>query len=394
MKILLAPNSFKESLSAWKVCDALEKGIRRVFPRAVIYKIPLADGGQGTVDALVRAADGEIFKKRVTGPLGKKVVAKYGILGAEGGEGLRSRPRRGKRQGIAGIIEMASASGLHLVPHDKRNPGITTTFGTGELIKACLDKGCRHIMVGVGDSATNDGGTGMAEALGVKFTDKYGRKIGWGGKNLKKVERIDMEGLDKRLERVKVTILSDVKNPLCGARGASRVYSPQKGAAPEMVLELEQGLRNLAKVIKRDLGIEIKDRPGAGAAGGLGAGLMAFLGGGLAAGIEMILKITDLKAYIKKADLVITGEGKLDRQTIYGKAPMGVARLAKEYRRPVIGIAGTLGPGSELLYRHGFTSVFSIMEKPVTLSQAINDAESLLANTCERIIRLFFPFSG
>ena len=379
MKILLAPDSFKESLSAWKVCLALEKGICRVFPKAIIYKIPLADGGEGTVEALAlrqRSISTKAFfclcKKRVIGPLNEKVTAAYGLL----------------EKGAIGIIEMASASGLHLVPPSKRNPLITTTFGTGELIKACLDKGCRHIMVGIGGSATNDGGTGMARALGIKFKDKQGREIGCGGKDLKKIEHIDMSGKDRRLEKVKVTILSDVKNPLCGPYGAARVFSPQKGACPKMVLELEQGLKHFARIIKKDLGIEIKHRPGAGAAGGLGAGLMAFLNAELIPGIDFILKLTELEKYVKKADLVITGEGKMDRQTLYGKAPAGVAKLAKKYNCPVIGIAGTLGQGHELLYQHGFTSLFSIMEKPATLSAAMEDADTLLANTAERIARL------
>lgn len=243
-------------------------------------------------------------------------------------------------------------------------------------------------MVGVGDSATNDGGVGMAQALGVRFRDKFGREIGPGGKNLKNIHHIEMEGLDKRLKTVKITILSDVRNPLCGPRGAARVFSPQKGAPPKMVLELEEGLSHLARIIKRDLGIEIVNRPGAASAGGLGAGLMAFLGARLSSGIETILEFTDLKTYVKKADLVITGEGKLDRQTVYGKAPMGVARLARKYSRPVIGLSGTLGPGNELLYQHGFTSIFSIMEKPVSLNQAMQETEVLLADAAERIMRV------
>ena len=385
MKILLAPNAFKESLSAWKVCLSLERGIRRIFPQATIYKIPLADGGGGTVEALIRATGGQQFKKRVTGPSGEKVMAGYGILGA------LPVNRRGKYgKGTTAVIEMAAASGLHLVPPGKRDPRGTTTFGTGELIKACLDKDCRHIMVGVGDSATNDGGVGMAQALGVRFRDKSGQEIHVGGKNLKNIHHIEMEGLDKRLEKVKITILSDVKNPLCGPRGAARVFSPQKGATPEMVLELEKGLRHLAGIIKKDLGIEILNKPGAGAAGGLGAGLMAFLGAGSISGIKLILEMAGLETYVKKADMVITGEGKLDRQTIYGKAPMGVVRLARRYGCPVIGLAGTLGPGNELLYQYGFTSIFSIMDKPITLSQAMKEAEGLLANTAERIMRLIY----
>lgn len=371
MKILLAPNSFKESLTAWEVCLALEKGIRRVLSYATIFKVPIADGGSGTVEALVRARGGRLFKKNVTGPLGKGVIAHYGVL----------------KDTIA-IVEMASASGLYLVPAHKRDPSKTTTFGTGELIRACLDKGCRHILVGIGDSATTDGGVGMAQALGIRFQDRSGREVLWGGRHLKDIDHIDAEGLDQRLNGGEITILSDVKNPLCGPRGAARVFGPQKGATPRMVLELEKGLAHLAGIIKRDLGIEIKNRPGAGAAGGLGAGLMAFLGARLVSGVDVILKLTDLESYIKKVDVVITGEGKLDRQTVYGKAPMGVARLARRYRRPVIGIAGTLGEENECLYRHGFTSIFSIMEGPISLSRAIEEADKLLADASERIIRL------
>ncbi|MBL7170823.1 MAG: glycerate kinase [Candidatus Omnitrophica bacterium] len=371
LKILVSPAAFKESLSAWEVCRAIEKGISRVFPNATIYKVPLADGGQGTVDALVKATGGYTAKKYVTGPLGRKVFARYGLLGKK-----------------TAIIEMSSASGLHLVPFNKRNPLNTTTFGTGELIRACLDKKCNHIMIGLGDSATNDGGVGMAQALGIEFKDKLDRKIGWGGKNLKKIEYIDIKRKDERLKKVKVTILSDVKNPLCGSSGAARVFSPQKGASPEIVLELEKGLKHFAKLIKRELGIDIKGKTGAGAAGGLGAGLMAFLGARAVSGIDLVIKFTRLENYIKKVDLIITGEGKLDKQTIYGKAPMGVAKIAKRYDCPVIGIGGMLGDGYSLLYRQGFTSLFSIVEGPITVAQAMKDAEQLLVNASERIARL------
>ncbi len=371
LKILVSPAAFKESLSAWEVCRAIEKGISRVFSDATIYKVPLADGGQGTVDALVKSTGGYIVKKYVTGPLGKKVFARYGLLGEK-----------------TAIIEMSSASGLHLVPFNKRNPLNTTTFGTGELIRACLDKRCNHIMIGLGDSATNDGGVGMAQALGIEFKDRLDRKIGWGGKNLKNIEYIDIKRKDERLKKVKVTILSDVKNPLCGSSGAARVFSPQKGASPEIVLELENGLKHLAKLIKRELGIDIKGKTGAGAAGGLGAGLMAFLGARAVSGIDLVIKFTRLENYIKKADLIITGEGKLDKQTIYGKAPMGVAKIAKRYDRPVIGIGGILGDGYNLLYRQGFISFFSIVEGPITVARAMKYAEQLLVNTSESIVRL------
>ncbi|GAF82011.1 unnamed protein product, partial [marine sediment metagenome] len=278
MKIVVAPDSFKGSLTAVEVSDAIAQGVREIFPEAEIVKIPMADGGDGTVQCLVNATRGKILKEKVTGPLGDEVLASYGILGDK----------------KTAVIEMAEASGLTLVPKNKRNPLITTTYGTGQLIKAALDQGCRKMIIGIGGSATNDGGAGMVQALGAKLLDKDGEEIGFGGGELKKLNRIDISNLDNRLSDTKVLVASDVNNPLCGPKGASRIYGPQKGATPELIEELDKSLAHFAKLVKRDLHKDIKNIPGAGAAGGLGAGLMAFLDAELRPGIEIIIEIVKL----------------------------------------------------------------------------------------------------
>ncbi len=343
-KIVIAPDSFKGSLTAPQICDAVEEGIREVTPQAVIIKAPMADGGEGTVLCLVNATGGKILKKEVVGPLGKRVEATYGILG----------------DGKTAVIEMASASGLPLVPEEKRNPMLTTTYGTGELIKAALDHGCKKIIIGIGGSATNDGGVGMAQALGVRFLDKNGKEIGFGGKELKKIAKIDMSHLDERIKDTQILVASDVKNPLCGPNGASYVYGPQKGATPDMVRELDEGLSQLADIIKRDIGKDVRDIPGAGAAGGLGAGLMAFLGAKLRPGIELIMEAIGFYEKVTDSALVITGEGKMDRQTIYGKVPVGVAKVAKELGIPVLAICAVLEEDPEFFKPYGIDFVLPI----------------------------------
>jgi glycerate kinase len=353
MKIVVAPDSFKGSLTAIEVSDALEQGIREIHPEAEIVKIPMADGGDGTVQCLVNATGGKILSKKVTGPLGEEVFASYGILGDK----------------KTAVIEMAEASGLTLVPEKKRNPLITTTYGTGQLIKAALDQGCWKMIIGIGGSATNDAGAGMVQALGVELLDKDGEEIGFGGGELRKVFRINTKYLDNRLSETKVLIASDVSNPLCGPKGASQVYGPQKGATPEMVKKLDESLAYFAEIIKRDLNKDVKDIPGAGAAGGLGASLMAFLDAELRPGIEIMIEIVKLEQAIKNADLVITGEGKIDSQTIYGKAPIGVAKIAKKYNVPVVAIAAIIDDDADIVHQYGINTLIKISEPPMSLAE-------------------------
>ncbi|MDI3535001.1 MAG: glycerate 2-kinase [Thermosediminibacterales bacterium] len=371
MKIVVAPDSFKGSLTAKEVCDAVGNGIRRVFPDAEIIKTPMADGGEGTVETLVESTGGKLVEQKVKGPLGEEINACFGILG----------------DGKTAVIEMARASGLPLVPVHKKNPLITTTYGTGELIKSALDLGCRKFIIGVGGSATNDGGVGMAQALGIRFLDKEGKEIGFGGGSLDKLEKIDMSGIDERIQLSTFLVASDVDNPLCGEKGASATYGPQKGATPEMVKTLDKNLAHLAEIIKRDLGKDIKDIPGAGAAGGLGAGLMAFCNAELRRGIDIIIEITHLENKMDEADLVITGEGQMDFQTIHGKTPYGVAKAAKKKGLPVAAIVGSIGEGAEVLYENGIDTIYSILEKPMSLEECIALADKLVERAAERLIR-------
>jgi len=369
MKILICPDSFKESLSAIEVCDCIERGLKKANSKFKIEKIPLADGGEGTVKALVLATGGRSLKCRVKNPLGKRIWAGYGILGDE----------------KTAIIEMAAASGLALVPLKKRNPLLTTTYGTGEIIANALNRGCRRIIIGIGGSATVDGGCGMAQALGAKLLDGKGRKIGFGGGEIAKVEKIDLKFMDKRIRGTEFIIASDVRNPLLGPKGAARVYGPQKGATSKMVEKLERGLSHLAKVIRKELSISVENLPGAGAAGGLGAGLYAFLGAKMESGVELVMRIARLEKRIRKADLVITGEGRLDRQTLYGKTVMGVIKMAKKYKVPVICIAGSIMPEAKDLYRLGVKGMFSITTMPMSLQQAMEKSRSLLTNASENV---------
>lgn len=369
MKILICPDSFKESLSAIEVCDCVERGLKKADSKFKIEKIPLADGGEGTVNALVLATNGRSLKCRVKDPLGRTIWAKYGILG----------------DGRTAIVEMAAASGLALVPMDKRNPLVTTTYGTGEIIGNALNRGCGKIIVGIGGSATVDGGAGMAQALGVRLLDGKGREIGFGGGEIEKVEKIDLKFMDRRIAKTEFIIASDVKNPLLGPRGAARVYGPQKGATPKMVERLERGLSSFARVIRKELSISVENLPGSGAAGGLGAGLYAFLGAKMGSGVELVMRIARLEHRIKKADLVITGEGRLDRQTLYGKAVMGVVKMARKYGVPIICIAGSIMPEAKDLYRLGVKGLFSITTMPMSLEEAMRESRSLLINASENL---------
>ncbi|HNR65492.1 MAG TPA: glycerate kinase, partial [Atribacterota bacterium] len=320
MKIVIAPDSFKGSLSAAEVSEAIAYGVRGVYPYAIVEKVPMADGGEGTVECLVNATQGKIYEREVLGPLAEPIVATFGILGNQ----------------HTAVIEMAAASGLPLVPLEKKNPLITTTYGTGQLIESALDYRCQEIIIGIGGSATNDGGAGMVQALGVHLLDENEKEIGFGGTQLSHLNRIDISEIDKRIRDVSFLVASDVQNPLCGPTGASNVYGPQKGATKEMVKILDDALSHFADIIKRDLGKDIKDIPGAGAAGGLGAGLMAFLDAELKPGIDIVIETVKLEQKLKDADLVITGEGEINASTIYGKTPIGVARVAKKYNIPVV----------------------------------------------------------
>jgi glycerate kinase len=372
MKIVIAPDSFKGSLPACEVSYNIEKGIRKVFESADIISIPMADGGEGTVRSLVDSTNGVIVNAKVRGPLLKEADAFYGILG----------------DGSTAIIEMAAASGLPLLRADERNPMKTTTYGTGELIKHALDRGCKKIIIGIGGSATNDGGAGMVKALGVKLLDKTGNDAGYGGESLGRIEAIDMSGMDERLKGCRIVAACDVDNPLVGPRGASRVFGPQKGADEEMVEILDKNLEHYAEVIERTIGISIKNLPGAGAAGGLGGGLVAFLGAELRRGIDIVIEATNLEEKIKDADIVITGEGMMDYQTQYGKTPFGVAQIAKKYDIPVIAIVGSIGYNAEVLYGLGFDGIFPIIDRPMALWEAMSDCAGLLQKTSENVMRM------
>ncbi len=371
-KYVVAPDSFKESMTAKEVCDAMEKGIKEADSAAEVIKVPMADGGEGTVDSLVDATHGQRVIVEVTGPLGNKISAYYGILG----------------NGTTAVIEMAKASGLEIVEKKKRNPMITTTFGTGELIRDALDHNVKEIIIGLGGSSTNDGGSGMAQALGAKLLDQNNHQIPFGGGNLDKLDKIDISNLDSRLQDVKIILASDVTNPLIGKEGASRVFGLQKGATPEMVEKLENNLQHYAKIVKRDLNKDVASVSGAGAAGGLGAGLMAFTTCEMRRGVDLAIEVTKLEEKIRDADYVFTGEGGTDFQTKFGKTPYGVAKLGKKYHKPVISLAGYLGEGIDSLYSEGFTAIFGIIPGACDLSTALKNGPSNVARTTENIVRL------
>ena len=369
MKIVIAPDSYKESLSALEVAQAVEAGFRQVFPDADYVLVPVADGGEGTVDAMVAATGGRKETVTVSGPLGEPVEAFYGLTG----------------DGDTAVIEMAAASGLALVPPDRRNPLLTSSRGTGELIRAALDAGARRFILGIGGSATNDGGAGMVQALGARLLDLEGRELDGSGGDLARLERIDVSALDPRLAECRIEVACDVDNPLTGARGASAVFGPQKGATPEMVQVLDANLARLARIVGRDLGVAVDAVPGAGAAGGMGAAMLAFFGATLKPGIEIVTAAVDLDTHVRDADLVITGEGRIDFQTVHGKTPIGVARVAKRHGKPVIGIAGSLGAEVGVVHAHGIDAVFSVLGKPCTLDEALRDAAANVELTARNV---------
>lgn len=376
MKIVLAPDSFKESMTAKETCIAIEKGLRKVIPDLECISVPMADGGEGTTQSLVDATEGEFYSVEVTGPLGEKRNARFGILGDK----------------KTAILEMAAASGLELVPREKRDATKTTTYGTGELIKAALDKGVETILIGIGGSATNDGGAGMLQALGGKLLDRDGNELGFGGGELSKLNKIEISNLDSRIKNVKIIVACDVQNPLTGPTGASHIFGKQKGANEKQRVELDNNLKHYANIIKRDIGKDIENIPGAGAAGGLGAGLMAFLSAELRKGVEIVVEYSKLEEKIKGADLVITGEGSIDGQTRFGKTPYGVAKTAQKFGIPVIALAGNVGKDIDVLYEYGFSAIFPILPRVESLEEAIAHGKEnieLISESLGRVLKIY-----
>lgn len=374
MKIVIAPDSFKESLSAMDVANAIESGLKTVFPHAQYIKIPMADGGEGTVQSLIDATQGKFIHTEVTAPLGQQAEAFFGVSG----------------DGQTAIIEMAAASGLHLVANEERNPLITTSYGTGELIQAALNLGVNKIILGIGGSATNDGGAGMLQALGARFFNQSGNLIasGMAGGNLADIAHVDFSRLDKCLQQVVFEVACDVNNPLCGERGASAIFGPQKGATPEMVATLDKNLQHYADIIQRDLNIDIATPAGAGAAGGMGGGLLTLPNVQLKAGVQIVIDTVQLAEHVRDADWVITGEGRMDAQSIAGKTPIGVARTAKAFGKPVIAIVGSLREDYEVVYEHGIDAVFPIIRQVATLPETLAGGHDNLVSTAQNIARV------
>lgn len=372
LKVMVAPDSFKGTLSAVEAARHIEKGIRRVVPEAVVVPLPLADGGEGTLEAVHHALGGDFVELEVSGPLFEKIPSRYGLIDS----------------GQKAVVEMAATSGLILVG-DRRNPMKTTTLGLGEMILDALDRGVRDFYIGIGGSATNDGGIGMARALGARFLDNQGREISLDGEGLGFLATIDMSRLDPRVGEARFVVICDVDNPLYGENGAAHVYGPQKGASPEMVAILERNLRNFARVVQRDLACDVTDLKGGGAAGGLGAGLVVFLKARLVQGIDLILEMYRFEEALEDVDLIITGEGSLDRQSLRGKVPMGVAGAGRRASIPVIAIAGEIGREIEGLYDEGITAVFSTNPRLQNFQQARTRAGEHLEEVTENILRLF-----
>ncbi len=366
MNIVIAPDSFKGSMSATEICDIGEKVAKRFFPDIDITKVPLADGGEGTVESVINATKGEFFDIEVQNPLQRSTIARYGIMG----------------DGKTAVIEMAEAAGLHKIDLSEQNPMVTSTYGVGQIILHALDRGCQKFIIGIGGSATNDCGIGLIQALGAKVKDQHGNEVNSGGRGLLEAAEIDLQSFDQRVYQSEFVIACDVTNPLFGERGAAYIFAPQKGATPEMVRDLDRGLRQYSELVLKTTGIETAEFPGAGAAGGLGACFMAFFRGKLQSGIDIIIEATKLPAIIQTADIVITGEGKIDNQTRFGKAPYGVAKLAYAYEKPVIAICGILEVTPEGLREMHMKAAFSVIQRPCSLEQA-------MAQTSESV-ELFF----
>ncbi len=370
MRILIASDSFKGSLSSEKAAALMARAAREVFGDCETVCLPVADGGEGTVDALVSALGGRRVRVNAHGPLMEPLQAEYGLLPGE-----------------SAVIEMAAAAGLPLVPPPLRDPRRTTTFGVGEMLRDALDRGCRNLYMGIGGSATNDGGMGFLRALGARFFDGPGRELSGLGGDLSSVSRMDLSGLDPRLAGARITVLCDVSNPLCGPDGAAYVFAGQKGASPAVQDELEAGMRRFCGVIERELGVSCENTPGAGAAGGLGAALLAFCGAGMRSGIDTVLDLLQFDAYLERADLVITGEGRADSQTRRGKVMQGVARRAGKHGVPAVGLCGSLAPGALDLCRDGLSSLMAAVSEPVTLEEAMAGAEAMYLDAARRMLR-------
>lgn len=373
MRVVIAPDSFKESLSASQVARAISKGVRNACPQADVICIPMADGGEGTVEALIMATSGYQVSAPSVDALNRPVDSFYGVLG----------------DGLTAVVEMAAASGLELLLPEERNPMIATTFGTGLLIRAAIDAGFRKIIVGIGGSATNDGGAGMAQALGFRLLNENGSEIDPGGGSLGQIYRIDHSQVHPRLKEVEITIACDVQNPLLGISGATRVYGLQKGATAGMLEDLEQNMEHYARILHQEFGVDYANLPGAGAAGGLGAGLMAFCKARMNPGFALIAQLTNLEEHLSEATLALTGEGKIDSQTAFGKTISGLTCMAKKFNVPVVALAGMVTGDLDTLYDQGLTSAFAIANGPMDLQDSKKHAAKLLTDTTERVVRLF-----
>ncbi|WP_105986198.1 glycerate kinase family protein [Staphylococcus chromogenes] len=373
-RLLIAPDSFKESMTALEAANAIESGFQQVFGNEIeCIKIPMADGGEGTTQSLHDALQGRWRTVTVTDPLGRPIQATYSIA----------------NEGKSAVIEMASASGLGLIARDERNPLKTTTFGTGELVLDALNQGVTHIILGIGGSATNDGGAGFIQALGGRLLDKQGQDLPFGGAALAQLATIDLTHFDPRLKEITFEVACDVDNPLLGESGATRIYGPQKGALAEDIQILESAMFHYNEVIQRELHQYIAHEPGAGAAGGLGAALLATINVQLRPGIDIVLEMTRFKHHVLNCDLVITGEGKIDAQTIYGKTPIGIAKVAQSYHKPVIAVAGMLGEGYEAVYDYGIEAVFSLVPGPISLETALNEGPQHLERLAYNIAKVY-----
>lgn len=371
MKVVIAPDSYKGSLTAMEVANSIEEGIIKYNKNIEVVKVPMADGGEGTVQALVDATGGKIINLKVCDPLLREIDSFYGILG----------------DGKTAIIEMAAASGLNLLHKNELNPLITSTYGTGQILNDAIEKGCRKIIVGLGGSATNDGGAGMLRALGIRFLNKDGRDIPEGGGVLKNLYKIDKKNFNTEILKCEIIVACDVDNTLCGINGATNVFGPQKGASEDDIRILDEGLSEYSKIIKREFGVDVLNVSGSGAAGGTGAAFLV-IGAKLESGVDIVIRETNLVEALKDSDIVFTGEGRIDFQTKFGKAPYGVAKEAEKIGLPVIAICGEIGEGYDELYNHGFTSIFSIVNKPMTLEDSIKDSKRLINDVSERVIRL------
>ncbi|BFM50132.1 glycerate kinase [Marinomonas sp. THO17] len=374
MKIIIAPDSFKESLTAMQVAQAIEKGFQQVFSSAEYLKLPMADGGEGTVQSMVDATQGEIVEVEVTGPLGDKVLAHYGILGGSD-----------RAEKAVAVIEMASASGLHLVPRAQRDPYVTTSYGTGELIKDVLDRGIEHIILGLGGSATNDAGLGMAQALGIRLLDVSGHPLGAGGLALMDLETVDLSQCHPKLAHCQIEVACDVTNPLCGENGASAIFGPQKGATQDMINKLDAALGHFADVMTKSGFLDQRDVPGVGAAGGMGFAMKSLLNAELKPGIAIVMQAVNFAQQLQGADLVITGEGRIDGQTVFGKTPMGVLTQANLAKVPCIAIAGCFGDGAQAILEQGMKAIFPIIPGLAELDQVLSEAEQNLTFTARNI---------